>query len=243
MPEGPSLVILREKLQPFTGKTVSHATGYAAMDKKWLLHKKLLEVNTWGKHLLLRFSAGTVRIHLMLFGSVLINKRKKVNPSLQLQLGKDELNFYVVQVKKITQPLAKVYDWRVDIMSPHWSAAHVKKLLKAQPGAYIGDLLLNQDIFAGVGNIIRNEALFRARVHPLSVTSAMPATVISRLLKELRSYSRLFLEQKKQGTLSANWQAYKKDECPRDGSRLQVALTGKTRRKTYYCPVCQERYS
>ena len=37
------------------------------------------------------------------------------------------------------------------------------------------DALLDQNVFAGVGNIIKNEVLFRIRVHPLSTVGALPA--------------------------------------------------------------------
>lgn len=38
------------------------------------------------------------------------------------------------------------------------------------------DALLNQDLFAGSGNIIKNEVLFRIGVHPWSTLGALPDT-------------------------------------------------------------------
>ena len=43
------------------------------------------------------------------------------------------------------------------------------------------DVLIDQHIFAGVGNIIKNEALFRAAVRPLSVVSKIPEAGIDRV--------------------------------------------------------------
>ncbi|MEP6712444.1 MAG: DNA-formamidopyrimidine glycosylase family protein [Ferruginibacter sp.] len=242
MPEGPSLIYLREKLSPYTGKKVTAAGGYTDMPTAWLKNKKLLEIKTWGKHLLLRFATGTVRIHLMLFGSVLINKRKKVNASFYLHFGKDELNFYVVKAQKLAQPLDEIYDWRTDIMSKIYDSKHVRKLLKSHGDEMIGDILLNQEVFTGVGNIIRNEILFRSKLHPLTLIKNVPSAVLTILLKETKKYGKQFLQEKKAGTFGQHWEVYERKECPRDTSAIKKEITGKTKRKTYYCPHCQEKY-
>jgi endonuclease-8 len=239
MPEGPSLVYLKNEIAGFTGRKVTAAGGYTPMDTAWLVNKKLLEVKTWGKHLLLRFSSGSVRIHLMLFGSLLINKRKKVNASFYLHFGKDELNFYVVKAQAITVPLESVYDWRTDILSEEWDEAFMLKLLEAHGAETIGDLLMNQQVFTGVGNIIRIEVLFRARLHPLTQVKNIPSKERKVLLKEVRKYAREFLKEKIKGVFGDNWQVYQQEECPRDGATIKIALLGKTKRKTYYCSNCQ----
>jgi endonuclease VIII len=242
MPEGPSLVILAEQMQPYVGKTVTMAGGYAEMEKSWLKGKKLLEVRSWGKHLLLRFANGTIRIHLMLFGSVLFNKTKKVNASLYLKFGEDRVSFYVVQAKKLDGKLDKIYDWRTDIMSPLWDIAFVKRTIKAYPDSFIGDLLLDQQVFTGVGNIIRVEVLFRAKIHPLSIVQKIPAKAITALLKHIRSYGKEFLAEKRAKIFGKNWEAYGQKECPRDGQPLKIQMVGRTKRKTYFCTHCQELY-
>lgn len=242
MPEGPSLIILKDKLKSFTGKKVTAAGGYTDMPTAWIKNKKLIEIKTWGKHLLLCFENGTVRIHLMLFGSVLINDKKKVNATFFLRFGKEEINFYVVKAQKISDDLKEVYDWRTDIMSKEWNAKHVKELIKLNQDVLIGDLLLDQAVFTGVGNIIRIESLFRSRLHPLTIVKNIPAKVITQLLAEVKKYSKEFLKEKLDGTLSKHWQVYQQKECPRDACEIKVGLTGKTKRKTYYCNHCQEKY-
>ena len=42
------------------------------------------------------------------------------------------------------------------------------------------------DVFAGVGNIIKNEVLFRIGVHPLSTPGALPAAKRNALVREAR---------------------------------------------------------
>ena len=77
------------------------------------------------------------------------------------------------------------------------------------------DALLDQDIFAGVGNIIKNEVLFRIRLHPLSTVGAMPAPKLRALVEQARTYSFDFLEWKKQYVLKKHWLAHAKPTCPR----------------------------
>src|SRR6187402_2568492 len=129
MPEGPSLIYIKNEIAHLTGRKVTAAGGYTPMETDWLIGKKLLEVKTWGKHLLLRFGNGTVRIHLMLFGSLLINTMKKVNASFFVHFGKDELNFYVAKAQKIEGPLQRIYDWRTDILSDEWDERYMLDLL------------------------------------------------------------------------------------------------------------------
>jgi endonuclease-8 len=173
---------------------------------------------------------------------LLINEQKKVNASFYLKFGKDELNFYVVRAVKIMQPLSEVFDWRTDILSSQWSAAYVLKKMKEHENETIGDLLMNQKIFTGVGNIIRNEVLYRARVHPLTLVKNMPVETSRKLLKEVRKYAKEFLKEKIAGTFGDNWEVYEQEECPTDASPLKKAILGKTKRKTYYCSNCQVLY-
>ncbi|MEO7960813.1 MAG: hypothetical protein ABIR19_04650, partial [Ginsengibacter sp.] len=195
MPEGPSILHLKNSLLPFKGKIVKQAGGYNDMPTAWINRKRLLEILTWGKHLLFVFTNGTVRVHLGLFGDVLINERKKVNRSFFLEFAKGEINGYVVRTKKLEKAPEDEYDWRVDILSKQFDPAFVKEQLKKHSGDTIDDLLMNQNIFSGVGNKIRNEALYRAGVHPLSITGKIPAAQISRLIKEVVKYAEIFYNE------------------------------------------------
>ncbi len=47
MPEGPSILYLKNQLQSFVGKVVKKAGGYGPMQTKWINGKKLLEIKTW----------------------------------------------------------------------------------------------------------------------------------------------------------------------------------------------------
>ena len=51
MPEGPSLVIVKENISPFIGSKIITANGYADIDFSLLEQKKITSIQTWGKHL------------------------------------------------------------------------------------------------------------------------------------------------------------------------------------------------
>ncbi len=53
MPEGPSILILKELVKPYTGKKIIEARGNAGMDMSVISGKKILSFKTWGKHFLI----------------------------------------------------------------------------------------------------------------------------------------------------------------------------------------------
>ncbi len=242
MPEGPSLVIVREILKPFTGLTIRKALGNAAIDKKRLAGERIIAIRTWGKQLLICFKGFTLRVHFLMFGTYLVDERKKTPLKLSLQFAKRELNFYTCSVILIDGPLKDNYDFTADIMSPTWSSRKTGNKIKAEPKSLVCDILMDQEIFPGVGNIIKNEVLHRIRVHPESVVGNLPPAKRSALLKEARRYPFEFLKWKKAGTLAAHWQAYDQKICPRDQDTMHKAITGKSKRSSYFCNSCQVKY-
>jgi endonuclease VIII len=244
MPEGPSIVILKEALCDLhlTGKEVRLAEGYAKIDMDRLNGQKVTDFKSWGKHFLICFKDFTVRIHFLLFGSYLIDERKKTNPRLSLVFDKHELNFYVCSVVLLDEPANEHYDWSGDIMSDKWDPKLALKKLKEKPKLFACDALLDQDIFAGSGNIIKNEVLFRTKIHPLSEVGNIPDKKLREMIRETRDYAFDFLKWKKENTLKKHWLAHTKKTCPRDNIPFHKEYLGKTKRRSYFCELCQERY-
>ena len=244
MPEGPSIVIAKEELDQFVGLKILKADGSASIDMKRLAGKKITKIRSWGKHLLLCFDGFTIRIHFLMFGKYFIDSSKPLRPRLAIKFaGSRELNFYTSAIILFEGSPNKVYDWTADIMHKDWDPRAAKKKMKALGDELIADVIMNQEIFAGVGNIIKNEALYRVKIHPASITGAIPARRMTALCHELRKYSFEFLEQRKAGKLAANWQVYKKKTCKRDGHPVFVSHIGKLKRRTFYCDACQEKFS
>ncbi|WP_374949510.1 DNA-formamidopyrimidine glycosylase family protein [Mucilaginibacter sp.] len=244
MPEGPSIRILKEKVQQFKGQKVTAAScNNKTLDTSILVGQTITDFKSWGKHFLICFPKFTVRIHMMMFGSYRINQHTEKPPRLHLQFKDGELNFYAVLLQLIEEPLDEVYDWSADIMSDEWDSKKAIKKMKAEPDLLICDALMDQHIFSGVGNIIKNEVLFRTKIHPESLVSAIPPKKIKELISEAIDYSYEFFEQRKTGTLSKHWQAYNQKICPRNHIPFLKENTGKSHRTSFYCEQCMVKYS
>jgi len=241
MPEGPSLIIAREDILDFKGRKVIAASGLAKIDFDRLYNKKITDIKTWGKHLLLCFDGFTIRIHFMLFGSYFINERKatNTNPTLRLTFEDSELNFHTSSVKLLEGDINSHYDWPGDIMNDAWDAEKAAEKLKAVPDMLVCDALLEQDIFSGVGNIIKNEVLYRARIHPESKVGKISKAKTHELIEEARNYSFDFLKWKKAGILKKNWLAHTKKICKRCDLPIIKKYTGTKKRRSFYCENCQ----
>jgi endonuclease-8 len=242
MPEGPSIVILKEKLAPFKGEIVATASGSAKIDFEKLAGEKIIDFKSWGKHLLICFKGYFIRIHLLMFGTYRINERKNSVPKLSLQFSDSEINFYTCHVLLIEKELNKIYDWEADIMSDRWSSLRAQEAVSRSGKEKICDVVLDQEKFAGVGNIIKNEALFRAAIHPDSIAGSLPAEKVKELVNELRQYSLEFYKWKKLNQLSRHWFIYEQKTCPRCLLPVKVTITGKGKRLSYYCDNCQILY-
>ncbi|HEY1039250.1 MAG TPA: DNA-formamidopyrimidine glycosylase family protein [Bacteroidia bacterium] len=242
MPEGPSIVILREETAVFKGKKVVSVTGNAKIDLQRAAGKKVRAFKSWGKQFLICFDDFFLRIHLLMFGSYRINEKKNTAPRMSLVFKNGELNFYNCSIKLVEGKAEDNYDWKTDIMSDEWSATGAEKKLKEIKKQNVCDALLNQEIFAGVGNIIKNEVLFRTYIHPESQIEKLPAKKLKELIKDARVYSLQFYEWKKVFELRKNWLIYKKSECPRCKIKTTRKYMGKTNRLTCYCDNCQEIY-
>ena len=244
MPEGPSIVILKEEASPFLGKTIERVSGNTTIEKELLVGKQVEALRSWGKHFLVEMDVDfSLKVHFMLFGSYRINDSKSwTTPRLALEFPNGMLNLYACSVRFIDVPLDLLYDWKADVMSDQWDPKLALSRIRARPDMLACDALLDQDIFAGVGNIIKNEVLFRIRVHPLSTIGAMPAARQRELVKEARQYSFDFYEWKKEYVLKKHWLAHTKRICPRCNVPLLKAHLGKTNRRSFWCERCQERY-
>ncbi|HUR11982.1 MAG TPA: DNA-formamidopyrimidine glycosylase family protein [Flavitalea sp.] len=241
MPEGPAILHLRNTLLPFKGKIVKQSGGYGPMPTAWIKGKKLLDIRTWGKHLLFIFGNGTVRVHLMLFGEILINERRKINRSFYLEFAEGEINGYVVKAEKLKASPEETYDWRIDILHDDFDPAYVKSLIKQKSTKTIDDILMDQKIFSGVGNKIRNESLYRAGIHPFSIVGSIPPAKITKLVKEVVKYAKIFyknLETKGEHSAFGVYQ----QEFTENGSEVTMQILTKSKRKLFFSEHDQVLY-
>lgn len=243
MPEGPSIVFLKNKLQRFKGKTVSEASGYSEMDKSAIDHSKIMDIETYGKNLFFVFKDFFVSVHLGLFGSMLVNKRKKVNASFSLHFPHSEINFYVANTKLYKGKPTDFFNFRTDILKKEFDGEFVLSTLQENyADKMIGDVLMEQDLCTGVGNIIRVESLYRAKIHPDSLVKDIPEKKLVYLIETTVNYAYEFLDLLKTDAVKDQALIYGKKICPKDKTELVVEEMGKVKRKTYVCIKCQKRY-
>ena len=249
--EGPSLYLAARQLQPFRGKTVLSVAGNTKIEKERLLNKNVKIIFSWGKHLIIQFDVFALRTHFLLFGAfeAEVNSStltgdyiRSYTPRLQLDFENGSIKLFNCSVKFLETTNAKAsYDFTIDIMSPKWDSDQAFDSISAKPNAKIADLLLDQEIFAGVGNIIKNAVLWRVRIHPETEVKNIPPHKLTKLIAETKKFSLLFYKWRKVFSLRKHLDIYQKSICPRCGANVKREKTGKRNRISHFCPVCQIR--
>lgn len=179
-----------------------------------------------------------------MFGSFSINEQTRADRSIRLKLRfkNGTVFFNTCSVKFIEENIDLLYDWKADVLSDDWDPKSARKKLKAQPDTIVCDALLDQQIFSGVGNIIRNEVLYRIRLHPETIIGNLPPRKLTELVREARNYSFDFLQWKKAFVLRKHWLAHTKKICLRCNLPFIKKYCGKTKRRTFICEGCQVKY-
>ena len=242
MPEGPSIVILKEDMQRFIGERVVAVEGNSKIDQSRLQDQVVRSIKSWGKHFLICFDEFALRVHFMMFGSYLIDQKKDKPARLSLHFETGELNLYACSVKFVEGDLDTQYEWSADVMNDKWDAEAARLKLEKTPSLMICDALLEQHIFSGVGNIIKNEVLYRVFVHPESLVGKIPPTVLNEIIFEARQYSFDFLVWKKAYELKKHWLAHTKKVCLRCNLPIFKKYTGMKKRRSFFCAHCQVLY-
>lgn len=112
--------------------------------------------------------------------------------------------------------------------------------------------LLNQGIMSGVGNIYADEALWRARVHPESLTSSLSMRKIGSLVESAiqvmaeaiekggTSFDDMYVHVNgESGFFEQSLAAYGRTDspCPRCGTPIKKIIVAQ--RASHFCPRCQ----
>lgn len=207
--EGPSLYLAAEWLAPFVGKIISGVEGNTKIGKERLDGKTIVDIFSWGKHLVFQFDDFALRVHFLLYGSfeaTLEDKKvtgdypkKRISPRLALFFDEDEIIFYSCSLKYLeTSNARNLYDFSTDIMSSEWDPKKALKAVKNHPKDEIADVLLDQTIFSGVGNIIKNEVLFLVKKKPTTIVQDMSDSFLRKVIKTSQKFSQQFYEWRKQ---------------------------------------------
>ncbi len=97
--------------------------------------------------------------------------------------------------------------------------------------------IMDQSVLAGVGNLLADEALWRARLSPLRAAGELDAAELDRLRRELRAAVRSAIRKGGVHTGALIRHRRRDGRCPRCGTGLQRATVGG--RTTWWCPAEQ----
>jgi endonuclease-8 len=250
VPEGHSLVLAATRLAPLTGATVRAES----FDPRGAALARALDGATMGratargKHLLWPLEDGRVlHSHLRMRGSWrLFGKGERWSkperlawlvlrsetlvavqfngPVLEL-LRPNGLALHPVLARLGPDVLAPGFD-------PHVAARNA--LAKAEDRA-IADVLLDQRVACGIGNIAKSEALWTCRTDPFLTPEAIGEDGLARLFLAGRGW--LANAVRHGGDAARN--VYGRPVCPRCGSRTTKQAQGDDGRTTWWCPACQ----
>ncbi|KAM9240593.1 endonuclease 8-like 2 [Leptosomus discolor] len=189
-----------------------------------------------------------LRFHFGLFGSIRANefsRAKKANkrgdwkdpiPRLVLHFERGGfLVFYNCRMHWCSSPRA---DPASDVLSVEFHRGRALDALHApNPVCYT---LLDQRYFSGLGNIIKNEILYLAKIHPLTPGTLLALSDLERLLDCAVQFSSDWLRSKLHGE-GLHPQIYKKEQCPLGHAVMKGTLgpSGGLKRLTWWCPQCQ----
>ena len=127
----------------------------------------------------------------------------------------------------------------LDVCGDNFNAdAVIDKLKDKGENMNISDALLNQDIFPGVGNIIKIESLHRARINPNKQLNLICMNDLALLVKCCREFSMAWLRTKSSGKKNV----YNRTDCGLCGSEVSLQRVGGIKglpRTTFWCSSCQ----
>jgi endonuclease-8 len=240
MPEGDALRRAAERLSVLEGEVVAVETPHpraAALGLAARLDGRRLErVEAVGKNLLLTFEGGVVlRSHLRMRGRWHVRQPgtpRTGRPWLVLRGAEHEALLWNGPVLELGR--GRVGRLGPDILSdPPDINGMVARLRAYASERQIGEALLDQRLVAGIGNMWRAEALFRARVSPWRRISELDDTAIAEVLAQasqaMREPRGPRLVYRRSGR-----------PCRRCGATILSRRQGDTARTAYWCPGCQE---
>ena len=247
--EGPSILLAAEQLQPFAGRRVMKVSGNSRVGIERFRRKRVTRIFAWGKHLVLQFDTFALRVHFLLWGtfaatvngvSVTGDYRRAGRPRLVLEFANGEITMWSASLRILdTADAREEYDFTADVLSESWNPRAAVRKVRAHGRAEIADVLLDQSIFAGVGNIIKNEVLFRTRTSPFTKVERLSPTELRRIADDARVFSFRFLELRREFALRKHLEIYGRSTCSSCGGKVSRRVHGERGRRSFFCPVCQ----
>ncbi len=186
MPEGDTVFVAASRLQRALAgqeltKTDFRVPRFATVD---LAGRNLEEVVARGKHLLFRIDGGvTLHTHYKMDGSWHLYRggERWRGPAFQVRAVLETAQWVAVGFRlAITELIARdeeitrVGHLGPDLLGPDWNQAEVLRRMSERADDALGEVLLDQRVLAGIGNVYRSEICFLRGVHPLTPVGEVP---------------------------------------------------------------------
>ena len=172
MPEGPEIRYLTELARKkLVGKYFENIISNSKTKITIPSREKIINVGSKGKILWLETKKYYFHIHFGLTGWLLFGKSKYPKYILQFSNGieakiDDIRRFSKLKVIKTKEKhLKRLNKLGIDILTDSFTFEQFNNIIKSKK-SIIAALLLDQHIFAGIGNYIKKESLYRAKISP-----------------------------------------------------------------------------
>jgi endonuclease VIII len=275
MPEGDTLFRTARTLhralagKPITGfrSTFPHLARFH--DDTPFTCQSVTSVESRGKWLLIHFSSGaTLATHLLMSGSWHIYRpgERWQKPASHMRIVLQNADFHAIGFRvpvarmHTAQSLARelrIPDASTDLLSPDFDADAACARIALEANREIADLLLDQQVLAGVGNEFKSEICFVCAVNPFTRVASLGAAQIRALVSASQRLLRAnVLEDsgdtvvtyrglRRRTTRSSSpresvWVYGRSGEpCRRCGALVERRAQGPDARVTFWCPLCQ----
>jgi len=274
VPELPEVETVRRRLAPvlegrvLEGVDISDARLTRPLDPHEvaaeLLGERVATLDRRGKYLIVRFESGrALVVHLRMTGSFLHvkddglpddpHRRATVTLDDGSQVAYRDVRRFGTWLLLEPGEVDDYIDARVgrEPLEAAYRARHLAERLAGRRTS-IKAVLLDQRSIAGVGNIYADEALWRARIHPLTPASALDAEQAKALHRSVRQSLQAGIRRQgstlrdyrlpdgEAGGAQHEFKVYGRggEPCERCGTPIEkIRVAG---RGTWYCPACQQ---
>jgi formamidopyrimidine-DNA glycosylase len=226
--------------------------------------ERVAVVDRRGKYLIVRFESGrALLVHLRMTGSFLHSANGLADDAhrravVRLDDGSDvayrDVRRFGTWLLLEPEEVEAYVDERVgrEPLAEAYRAKHLAEKLNGRR-APVKAAILDQRTVAGVGNIYADEALWRARIHPLTPAAALGPEEVKALYRGVRESLRAGIRRQgstlrdyrlpngEEGGAQHEFKVYGRggEPCERCGTPIdKIRVAG---RGTWYCPTCQRR--
>lgn len=248
MPEGDVLFRTAATMQRWLARReVTDATTAAAP----MVGHVIERVEASGKHLLVRFDSGHVlHTHLRMTGSWHVYKtgerwqRPASQATVTLTCGDRVAVCFNAPVVELLAPGAErnhpsLAALGPDVLGRPLDLDEIRRRARQRPpDTPLGELLLDQGVVAGIGNIWRSEALFLEGRSPWAPASSLTDEELDALIS---TAARIMGESLGPFTGRPRREVYRRRgrPCRRCGTPVESRAQGEQARTAYWCPTCQ----